>query len=152
MFLLHFAENWPESTNQPESVFHDEPAVSRDPAFCPCVDDEVPMQGRSVDSTGLGVALTEREVDGPADLFVEENAAGEPVDPGVESESELAEPACSGVEVEHREQIIFSPAGACGDDSTLTELETDSDQSHDRHGRQESRSAGGRQPNPRLGP
>ena len=76
--------------------------------LCSRVDDQVPVQGRIVDAAGLGIALAEREVDGPADLFIVEDAAGEAIDAAVEPQSQLAQPPGAGVEVEHRQQVVFT--------------------------------------------
>src|SRR5262249_14390921 len=50
------------------------------------------------------------------------------VDPGVQAEAELAEPAGARVEVEHREQIRLPLVGAGRDDATAVEFEGDADQ------------------------
>ena len=97
--------------HQPMSVFHHDPAVGRDPAVCSRVDDQVPVQGGIVDAPGLGVALAEGEMDGPADLLVVEDAPGEAIDAAVEPQPQLAEPPGAGVEIEHRQQIVFAVGG-----------------------------------------
>ncbi len=96
------------SAHQPMSVFHDEPAVGRDPAVCSRVDDQVPVQGRIVEARRLRVALAEGKMDGPADLLVVEDAARKAIDAAVEPQPELAEPPGARVEIEHRQQIVFT--------------------------------------------
>ena len=77
---------------------------------------------------GLGVALAERQVDGPPDLFVVEDTPGEAIDAAIEPEPQLAQPPGAGVEIEHRQQVIFTLSGLCFDDLPLVKLEADSDQ------------------------
>ena len=109
------------STHQPMSVFHHEPAVGGDPAVCSRVDDQVPVQGRIVDAPRLRVALAERQVDGPPDLLIVEDAAREAIDAAVEPQPQLAQPPGAGVEIEHRQQVVFTVGGLRLDDSSRRE-------------------------------
>src|SRR5689334_11015958 len=82
-----------KSSNMPFAILHHHLAIGGDPAAAAGIDDQVPVEGRLIDSPRLGIALTEREVDRPTDLFVVEDAAGEAIDTGIETETKLAEPA-----------------------------------------------------------
>ena len=66
-------------------------AVDLDPAALAQVADEVGVHGAVVDTTGLGVAGPDGEVDGSADLLVEQDVPRAAVDPVVGADAELAQ-------------------------------------------------------------
>src|SRR3954470_21491247 len=56
------------------------------------VADHVPVDGRLVRAARLGVGPADRQVDGAADLLVEQDRANGAVDPEVRADADLAEP------------------------------------------------------------
>lgn len=114
--------------DEPFSVFEDEATIGEDASLGAEVEDEVPVEGGCVDPAGLGVGLSEREVDGAADFLVVEDASGESVDAGVESDAELADSTGSGVEFEHGAEVGFVGFGAGADDLSVLEFEFDADE------------------------
>src|SRR5262249_3292836 len=79
------------------------------------VDDDVPVQGRSVYTAGFRIALAESEVDRAPDLFVEKNTPGESVDARIETQADLAQPPRAGINVNHRQEVVFTLRGRCVD-------------------------------------
>ena len=65
-----------------------------------------------VRAAGLGIGAAEREVDGAADLLVEEDRADRAVDAEVRADAELAEEAGAVVGVERRLQVGVAALGA----------------------------------------
>ena len=55
-----------------------------------------PSAARSISASGLGIALAEGEVHRPADLLIEEDAAGESADARVEAQAQFAESSGAG--------------------------------------------------------
>ena len=70
------------------------------------------MHDGLVRAAGLGVAVADREVDGAADLLVEEDRADRAVDAEVGADAELAEEARAGVRVERGLQVGVAALGA----------------------------------------
>ena len=68
------------------------------------------MKRRPVQAAQIREAHPEREVHRPADLLVEEDVAGEPVDLVVEPEGDLADAARAVVQLQQRLQVRLSPA------------------------------------------
>ena len=64
-------------------------------------------------------------MDGPANLLIEEDVLGEPLDPGIGAEGELSHIACPFVGLQHLQQelLILSRRGL--DDFPILELESD---------------------------
>src|SRR3712207_3580731 len=83
------------------------------------------MQGRFVRAAGLRVGAAEREVDGAADLLVEQDLADGAVDARVRADAELADAAGAVVGGERRLQDLVSALRARRDDGALPELEFD---------------------------
>src|SRR5262249_36084301 len=96
------------SAHQPLSIFHDEPAVGRDPALGTGIDNQVPMQSRRIDGASFRIALAERDVRRAADLLVVEDAAGKTIDAAIEPQAQLADSTGTGVEVEHCLEIVLA--------------------------------------------
>src|SRR5262245_35869792 len=65
---------------------------------------------------------------GAADLLVVEDAAGEAVDPLVQTEADLAQITGARVEVEHSLPVVLARLGPRRDDPTGLEFELDPDQ------------------------
>ena len=78
-----------------------------------------------VDAAGLGVGLADGEVDGAADLLVEEDLAGAVGDAEVGADAELAEAAGALVGVEHLDQEVLAALGGRVDDLAALEAEAD---------------------------
>ena len=58
----------------------------------PCarrIDDQIPVQRRSVDAARLGVALAECEMNGAPDLLVIKDATGKSINPRIQPKSQL---------------------------------------------------------------
>ena len=64
--------------------------------------------GRTVDAAGLGIAAADGQVDGAADLLVEQDLAGPVDDPVVGADAELAEAAGALIGVEHLDQELLA--------------------------------------------
>src|SRR5690606_23691042 len=89
------------------------------------VADHVPVDRGLVDAAGLGVGLAHGEVDGAADLLVEEDLAGPVGDAEVGADPELAEAAGALVGVEHLDQELLAALGGRVDDLAALEAEAD---------------------------
>ena len=100
-------------------------AVGAQPAAAAQVADHVPVDGRLVGAAGLGIRAADREVDGAADLLVEQDRADRAVDPEVRPDPDLPEPRRAVVGGQRRLQVLLAAAGARGDDAALAELELD---------------------------
>jgi hypothetical protein len=74
------------------AVFLEELAVHVERAVLAQVLDHVPVQGGFVDAAGFRVGLAEGEVDGAADLFVEQDVFDEALDVVVGADAEFAQP------------------------------------------------------------
>ena len=81
------------------------------------------MHDGLVGAAGLGVAAADREVDGAADLLVEEDRADRAVDAEVGADAELAEEAGAGVGLERRLQVGVAALGLRADHAALAELQ-----------------------------
>src|SRR5437870_13536855 len=103
----------------------DQLAIGVDLAVLAQVADHVPVQRRLVGAAELLERGTERDVHRPADLLVEERVAGEAVDLVVEPERNLAEPARTVVEVEHRVEERRALASLGLHDPALLEAKPD---------------------------
>src|SRR3954469_22795727 len=75
-------------------------AVDGDRAALAQVADHVPVDRGVVHAPGLGVARAERQVEGAADLLVEQYLLRPGLDPVVSADPELPEAACARVGVE----------------------------------------------------
>ena len=93
-------------------VYARELAVDLDPAALAEVADHVPVDRRLVDASGVRVAAADREVDGAADLLVEQDLTGSLRDAVVGADPELAQAAGAGIGVEHLDQEILAALGA----------------------------------------
>ena len=82
------------------------------PAAAAQVADEVPVQRGLVLAAGLGVRAAEREVDGAADLLVEEDRADRALDAEVRADAELAEEPRAGVGRERALEVLVALLGA----------------------------------------
>src|SRR6266542_2854868 len=102
-------------------VAPDELAVCVDLAVPAQVADQVEMQGRPVLAAEVLESHSERQVQRPTDLLVEEDVAREAVDLVVESERDLADAACTFVEVEQRLQIVLAARSFGRDDPPVLE-------------------------------
>ena len=78
-----------------------------------------------VGAARLGIRGADREVDGAADLLVEEDRPDRPVDAEVRADAELAEPARALVGGERRPQVVLALARAGLHHAALAELELD---------------------------
>ena len=101
----------------------DRVAVGAQPPALAQIADQVPVHDRLVRAAGLRIRLAEREVDGAADLLVEQDRADRAVDPEVGADPELAEDAGAVVGVERRLQVGVAALGARGHHAALAELE-----------------------------
>ena len=99
-----------QTTNLPSSCSSSPSTSSRPPAAQ--VADQVGVDGALVDAARLGVAGADREVDGAADLLVEQDRAGAVLDPEVGADPELAQAARALVGVEHADQVLLAALGA----------------------------------------
>ena len=61
-------------------------------------------------AAGLGIGAAERQVDGAADLLVEQDRPGRPVDAGVRADPDLAQQAGARVGVQRRQQVLLRRA------------------------------------------
>src|SRR5215218_3961819 len=100
---------------QEASGLPDQLSVGVDLAPRAKVADHVPVQPGRVRPAGLWEGRAEREMHRPADLFVEEDVAGEAVDLVVEPEGDFAEDAGAFVHVKQRAQVIVPARGLRGD-------------------------------------
>ena len=75
------------------------------------VADEVPVDTALVFGTRFGVARAERHVEGAADLFIEQDLAGEFVDLEVGADGELAQVARARVALDHFHQVVLILGG-----------------------------------------
>ena len=85
------------------------------------IDHHVPVQAALIVVAGFGISGSEREVDGAADLFVEEGVAGVLRNAVVGADSAFTEESAAGVGVEHREKKILTLAGRGVDDISVAE-------------------------------
>src|SRR3954452_18912766 len=106
-------------------VEHQHVAVGREPPAAAQVADEVPVQGARVLAARLRIRAPEREVDGAADLLVEEDRAGRAVDAEVRPDPELAEVARAAVGLERTLEVLVARLGPRRDDLPVAELELD---------------------------
>src|SRR5205085_3889661 len=83
---------WRRSRREHAALLH-HLAIGRQAAALAKVADEIPVHGGLVDAAGLRIGAAEREVDGAADLLVEQDRADRAVDPGIRSDADLAQPA-----------------------------------------------------------
>src|SRR5262249_3046471 len=102
-------------------------AVDLDPAALPEVADQVPVDGRFVGIASFGVTGAHGHVDGAADLFVEQDVAGEASHVEIGAEGEFAQDAGTLVGVEGLAQVILAFGGAGVDDLAVDKAETDVD-------------------------
>src|SRR3954469_20000246 len=101
---------------QEPPVAIDELAVGVDLAAGAQVADQIPVERGAVEPSGLRIRRAEREVDGAADLLVEEDVTGEDPDRLVEAEGEPAAPARAVVDADHLAQEGL-PAARSGVDN-----------------------------------
>src|SRR5436190_5617902 len=87
------------------AVHFDSPAPSQ-------VADEIGMNSALVAAAALGIARAHGHVHGAADLLVQQDIAGAPIDPVVGPDAELAETARPGVGVEEADQVLLAALGA----------------------------------------
>src|SRR3954451_18932252 len=83
-------------------------AVGRQSTAIAQVADEVPVNSGLVDAAGLGIGAAEREVDGAADLLVEQDRADRAVDPAVRADADLAEAARARIGRERALQVLVT--------------------------------------------
>ena len=83
------------------------------------------MQRGLVLAAGLGVRAAEREVDGAADLLVEERRADRAVDAEVRADADLAEAPRARVGLQRALEVVLAALGARADDEPLVELQRD---------------------------
>src|SRR6476620_6767164 len=95
-------------TVQTVPVAVDELAVREDLAARAEVADQIPVQGRAVQAPRFRIRGSEREVDRPADLLVEEGVAGKELQGLGEAERELAHPARPLVHRDHRPEEVLA--------------------------------------------
>ena len=105
------------------AVALDDLAVGGQAAALAQVADEVPVQGGLVLAAGLGVRAAEREVDGAADLLVEQRRADRAVDAEVRPDADLAEPPRTIVGGQRALQVVLAVLGGRGDDEPVAELQ-----------------------------
>src|SRR5215207_6055406 len=89
------------------------------------VADDVPVQSGLVLRPAVGEARAKRQVDGAADLLVEEDVPRPAVDLVVQPEGELAEDASAVVGVEQRAQVVRAAASVRVDHPPTLEAQTD---------------------------
>src|SRR3990170_1917985 len=102
----------------------DELAVRIDLAVLAQVADEIPVEARHVQTARLGECRSEREVHRAADLLVEEDVPGVPVDLVVEAEGSLAEHA-RAFDLEERLQVGVALGGLGPNDVAALESQPD---------------------------
>src|SRR6478672_12063018 len=106
---------------QEAPVLPDELSVRIDLALSSEIADQIEMQRGPVQASETREAHPERQVHRPADLLVEEDVAGKPVDLVVEAEGDLADTACAVIQLEQRLQVLLSPAGLRRDHASFLE-------------------------------
>ncbi len=86
---------------------------------------DIPMNGRVVAVGGLSAALSEGNMEGDGDLFVEEGTLHNTVDEGIDTQSEFAGVWCALVQIDDLVELV----GSCmtGRVHNLTALELESD-------------------------
>src|SRR4051812_16166347 len=89
------------------------------------VADHVPVHGRLVRAARLRIGAPDREMDGAADLLVEEDRADGAVDAEVRSDADLAQQRGAVVRGERLAQVGLAALGARGHDAPRAELELD---------------------------
>src|SRR5439155_15773641 len=101
----------------------DDLPVGADPPAAAQVADEVPVQRALVAAARLRVRAAEGEVDGAADLLVEQDRPDGAVDPEVGADAELAQPARPRVGRQGLAQVVLAALGARLDDLAVAEDE-----------------------------
>src|SRR3954454_6500481 len=124
------------SARDERSVLHHGLAVGAQPAAVAQVADQIPVQRGLVRPARLGIRAPEREVDGSADLLVEQDRARGAVDAEVRAHPELAQAAGAGVGGQRALQVLVALLGPGGDDLAAAQLELDA-------GHGQARRAGG---------
>src|SRR5260221_1762877 len=105
------------------SVFLHHHAIDFEPAAEAEVADEVGVDGGFVYAARLGVAGADRQVDGAANLLVEQDLAGAAFGPVVVADPEPAEAGGAGVGVERFQQVLPAALGVGIDDHTGLEAQ-----------------------------
>ena len=88
------------------------------------------MNGAVILRAGFGVARAERHVECPADLFVEENVAGEAVNIGIGADGKFSQITRTCIGLDHLKQVILILLGLCGFDSSAIERQFRAFDSH----------------------
>ena len=83
----------------------------------------IPMDGRNIFATTLGVRLTDGHVDGATDFLIKKDIARHLLDIGVGADSGLAEPT-SAIKGENIIEKILAQVGRPGFDKAIFDLQT----------------------------
>ena len=94
------------------SIHVDRPALSQ-------VFDHVPVQSRNVLSAGLGITVAQGQVNGSADLFIEQNVLDELLDHPIGADAQFAQAPGSGIGIEHDKKVFFVFGGRSLDNPAL---------------------------------
>src|SRR5690554_2118466 len=87
----------------------DQPAVAVDLPTLPQVAEHVPVDAGLVGTARLGVPGAHGQVDGSADLLVEEHLPGEAPDLEIGADADLAQEASAFVRIQQRVEQVLAP-------------------------------------------